>query len=167
MALYEVELPVNAWVTVEVDAASEAEAHTKALMHASPHALTYEGFIGTAAIKKISDNLSSQSVIEEGKKEIKIRSKNKRNNTFQKDTKTLLRDLVKTLERKFSDQSLENWGYREAAARFHYQTGCSLKSAERYFYDIQDIAEWRHILGRDVTYRDYYSRVGSRPFRLP
>lgn len=167
MALYEVELPVNAWVTVEVDAASEAEAQAKALKEASPHALTYEGFIGTASVKKISDDLSSKPIITEGKKEIKIRSKNKTQNTFQKSTKTLLRELVKTLERKFIDQALENWGYREAALIFHHRTGCALRSAEKYFYDIQDIAEWRHILGRDVTYRDFYSRVGSRDIHLP
>lgn len=92
---------------------------------------------------------------------------NEVNKAFQKNTKLLLRYLVKKLERKFVDRSLEHWGYRQAAAIFHQETGCSLRSAEKYFYHIQDIAEWCHILGRPTTYRDNYSKIGSTAFRLP
>ncbi|MCH8618022.1 hypothetical protein [Undibacterium sp. TS12] len=113
-------------------------------------------------------NLAKCSIAATGTEFNKSRhSKHKEGKAFKRITKLLLRDLVRTLERKFVDRSLEHWGYKQAAAQFHYETGCSLRSAEKYFYHIQDIAEWRHILGRDITYSDYYSKIGRPIIRLP
>lgn len=70
----------------------------------------------------------------------------------------ILRKLVLRLEKKHISERTynESWGYRDAARYFHETTGCTYVSAERYFWAIEEIAEWRSILNRQPTIRDLF-----------
>lgn len=83
--------------------------------------------------------------------------------------KSLLRNLIRYLERKYFDPLYHDtrWGCEDAAIHFHEQTGCDLKSAQRYFWLIEDNAEWRSILKREPTVRDRFMMGFYIPIYLP
>lgn len=92
----------------------------------------------------------------------------------RRKAKSLLRLLSRRLEEKWlsnSDSAYadheDGWGCGNAARRFNKETGCPLASAKRYFYRIEDTAEWRKILGREPTIMDEINLTGSYIIQLP
>jgi len=83
--------------------------------------------------------------------------------------KYILKLLSCRLERKWLSnfEDHDGWDYRNAASWFHEATGCSLDSAKRYFHRIEDLAEWRAILGREATIKDRLYFIGTYRVRLP
>jgi hypothetical protein len=92
----------------------------------------------------------------------------------RRKAKFLLKLLSLRLEEKWLSSSSsadadheDGWGCGNAARRFNEETGCPLDSARRYFYRIEDTAEWRAILGREPTIMDTITLTGSFSIRLP
>ncbi|MDO8728584.1 MAG: hypothetical protein Q7K26_01685 [bacterium] len=86
-----------------------------------------------------------------------------------KSVRLLLRNLRRYLERKYFDPLYHDtrWGCEDAAIHFHEQTGCDFVSAQRYFWLIEDDAEWRSILKREPTIRDRFKMGYGIPIQLP
>lgn len=81
----------------------------------------------------------------------------------------ILKQLSLKLERKWQSSTTDHdgWDYRNAASQFHEVTGCPLDSANRYFAMVEDLAEWKSILGREATIKDRVYCIGSYRVRLP
>lgn len=93
----------------------------------------------------------------------------------RRHVKQLLKQLVDRLEHKWAtcprgiagDIPDWDWNYKNAAQHFHAVTGCSLSSAKRFFWLVEDAAEDRWIAGGEPTRHDRVTWMGNRIVALP
>ncbi len=84
--------------------------------------------------------------------------------------KALLRSLSYQLERKWAESrfELDALDYQLAAQIYQNHTGCSIESAIRFFYRVEDLAEWKAILGDSPSIKcRLLSNMGNYEVRLP
>lgn len=93
---------------------------------------------------------------------------NKNKKHMKKLALRLLRQLNHGINQKWLSQNKEHqdWDFRDAAKEFHFNTGCLLSSAIRYFQRMEDQLEWFSILGREPSIKDR-ALMGYYPAKLP
>ena len=81
----------------------------------------------------------------------------------RREINRVLKGLIRKLERKWKDGNKNSicWGFCDAAKTFGESTGYPYPSGVRFFYFVEESAEWRWILGRDLNVGEMACYLGS------